>query len=204
MDYAGWNRVLSERFPNYESRERDPAWEELKQRFAIGQSVTGTVVARAPFGAWIDLGVGFPGLLEIISMADLTPATPQRYRAGEWCPVGTKVTAFVGSLGDRNHQIGLWQVRLRGNSNTNTTSVADIEGPWIDPEASSGLIERCKRYWNVPVIQLPDVMVATYLRQKIASQLMIGEAERRFASGHTDKSELYDGELAEALKSARS
>ena len=86
---------------------------------------------------------------------------------------------------------------------TSSTSVADIEGPWVDPEVSTGLIERCKRYWNVPVNQLPDQIVATYLRQEIAIKLMIEEAERRLASGTADDSELYDGELAEALKSAR-
>jgi hypothetical protein len=86
---------------------------------------------------------------------------------------------------------------------TSTSSVADIEGSWIDPEVSTDLIERCKRYWDVAMGQLPDVMVATYLRQEIATQLMIEEAERRLAGGVTDNSELYEGELADALKSAR-
>jgi hypothetical protein len=47
-------------------------------------------------------------------------------------------------------------------------------------------------------------MVATYLRQEIAVQLMIAEAERRLAIAAPDGTELYDGELAAALKSARS
>lgn len=203
MDFTGWESIISERFPNYDSRERDPAWKQIMQRFAIGQSVTGPVVARAPFGAWMDLGVGFPGLLEIISMADLTHATPERFRAGDWCPVGTTVNALVGDFLDRLHQIRLWQVRL-WQRNSDTTCVAEIEGPWIDPEAPTGLIERCKRYWDVPLYQLPDIMVATFLQQGIAFQLMIDEAERRLASGRPDRSELYDGQLAQALKSARS
>jgi hypothetical protein len=86
---------------------------------------------------------------------------------------------------------------------TDTRSVSDIEGPWTDPEASTGLIQRCKRYWNVAANQLPDLMVATYLEQEIATQLMIAEAERRLASGTNDDSELYEGQLAEALKRAR-
>lgn len=86
---------------------------------------------------------------------------------------------------------------------TTSKSVSDIEGPWVDTEVSTGLIERCKRYWDTPVNQLPDEMLATYLRQEIAIQLMIEEAERRLAGGTADGSELYDGELATALKSAR-
>ena len=63
------------------------------------------------FGAWVDLGVGFPGLLEIIYVAGLTP---ERYRAGDWCPVGTEVTAFVGGFRDDGRQVYLWQVRPAG------------------------------------------------------------------------------------------
>jgi hypothetical protein len=101
-------------FPGHRSPERAAEWEALKQRLAIGQPITGTVVARSPFGAWVDLGVGFPALLEITVMAGLTP---ERYRAGDWCPVGSEVTANVGSFRDDNRQVGLWQVPLgRGRS----------------------------------------------------------------------------------------
>ena len=79
----------------------------LKERLHVGRSVTGVVFARAPFGAWVDLGVGFPALLEIICIAGLTP---ERFRAGDWCPVGSEVTAFIGDFRDRGRQIYLWQV----------------------------------------------------------------------------------------------
>jgi hypothetical protein len=78
--------------------------------------------------------------------------------------------------------------------------VEDIEGPWVDPDFCSGLVERCKRYWKVPVTELPNEMLATYLRQKIALPLMIPEARKRMEAGIDDDSELYDGELAHALK----
>jgi hypothetical protein len=104
--YADWGETLRKRFPGYESDEFDQAWDEVKQRLVVDQSVTGIVVARAPFGAWIDLGVGFPGLLEIIRMAGLSP---ERYRAGDWCPIGSQVTAFVSGFKDRGRQIGLSQ-----------------------------------------------------------------------------------------------
>jgi hypothetical protein len=81
-------------------------------------------------------------------------------------------------------------------------SVADVAGPWVDPDFHSGLIERCKRYWSVPVTELPNGMLATYLRQRIALQIIIPEAHKRLEAGIDDDSELYDGELAEALRGA--
>jgi ribosomal protein S1 len=110
MAYGDWRRVLSERSPARDSAEVEKAWAEVKQQFAIGQSVTGVVVARAPFGAWVDLGVGFAGLLQIIFIDGLTP---ERYQGGDWCSVGSKVTAFVGGFINHGNQIGLWQVRPR-------------------------------------------------------------------------------------------
>lgn len=113
MEYDDWSRILSERFPYCDKVESSHAWTEVKQRLVIGQSVTGVVVARAHFGAWIDIGLGFPGLLEIICIAHLTP---ERYRAGDWCPIGSQITAFVGGFRDRGRQIGLWQVRPKNQS----------------------------------------------------------------------------------------
>jgi hypothetical protein len=108
MMYSDWDNKLKERFPGYGSHDRDQAWEELKRQLVVGQSVTGVIVTRAPFGAWIDLGIGFPALLEIICIDGLTP---ERYRAGDWCPIGSEVTAFVGDFTDRSHQIRLFQVK---------------------------------------------------------------------------------------------
>ena len=107
MDNANWGRLLSERFPARDPAQAKREWQALQERVAVGQSVTGTVVAKAPFGAWIDLGVGFPALLEIVCIAGLTP---ERYRADDWCPIGSEVTAFVSGFRDRGHQVYLWQV----------------------------------------------------------------------------------------------
>ena len=82
------------------------------------------------------------------------------------------------------------------------SSVADVAGPWVDTDFESELIERCKRYWNVPVNELPNEVLATYLRQRITLQLMIPEARKRLERGMNDDSEMYDGELSEALRGA--
>lgn len=79
-------------------------------------------------------------------------------------------------------------------------SAADIHGPWIDPEYQSGLVARCKRYWSVPVAELPNEILATFLRQEIALRLVIPEARKRLEAGMDDESEIYEGELANAFE----
>ena len=80
-----------------------------------------------------------------------------------------------------------------------TRSVADIVGPWVDPEFESGLIERCRRHWTSPIGTLPNGMLATFLRQRIALSAIIPEARRRVDGAIDDESEIFEGELAEAL-----
>lgn len=84
----------------------------------------------------------------------------------------------------------------------NSATVVDVEGPWVQPEFESGLIERCKRGWNTPVGELTNDLLATYLRQKIALSLLVPEARRRIADRFVDHTELYDEEVADALRYA--
>jgi hypothetical protein len=81
-------------------------------------------------------------------------------------------------------------------------SVADVEGPWIDPDFESSLIERCRRNWNIPVGNLTNYALATFIRQKKALRLVIPEARRRLAADFVDGTELYDEELAVAIAEA--
>jgi len=84
-----------------------------------------------------------------------------------------------------------------------SSTVADVEGPWADPDFDSGLIDRCRRGWNTPVAELTNELLATYLRQKIALSLVVPEAEKRIADNYVDDTEMYDEELVNALKSAK-
>ena len=84
------------------------AWSEVQLRLPIDAPVSGKVFSKAPYGAWIDIGVGFPALLLIPFIAGLTPA---RYRQGDWCPVGSQVSAFIRSFHADGGQISLWQVK---------------------------------------------------------------------------------------------
>jgi hypothetical protein len=78
-------------------------------------------------------------------------------------------------------------------------TVEDIEGAWVDSGWASGLIERCRENWAVPVMQLSNQMLATFIRQKIALSLVVPEAKRRIAEKIDDGSEFFDGELAKAI-----
>jgi hypothetical protein len=81
-------------------------------------------------------------------------------------------------------------------------TVAEVEGPWADPDWASGLIERCKRGWKTPVVELTNELLATYLRQKIALSLVLPEARKRTSANVVDDTGLYDEELADPLRSA--
>jgi hypothetical protein len=79
-------------------------------------------------------------------------------------------------------------------------SAADVSGPWVEPDSSSGLIDRCRRYWTTPISQLPNQILAMFLRQNIAVQWVAAEARRRIADGIEPDTELYEGELEAALR----
>jgi len=82
------------------------------------------------------------------------------------------------------------------------TSARDVEGEWIDPQFESGLVQHCREAWHVPFDELSDAMLATFLRQEIATEHVISEAQRRLERGSCDGSELYDGELRASLAEA--
>ncbi len=80
--------------------------------------------------------------------------------------------------------------------------VADVEGPWADPDFESSLIERCRSNWSVPVAEISNYALATFIRQRIALVLLLPEARQRIESGFTDGTELYDEELSVAVLEA--
>ncbi|WP_210462179.1 hypothetical protein [Rufibacter roseolus] len=87
----------------------EDSWNEVKKKFKIGDEVEGIVVHKAPFGDFIDLGVEFLALLEVIVVKDLTP---EKYRKGLYNPIGSKIQAYIVSFEDSNQQIRLAQNQL--------------------------------------------------------------------------------------------
>jgi hypothetical protein len=58
-------------------------------------------------------------------------------------------------------------------------TVEDVEGPGIE----SGLIDRCRWSWTIPVEQLPNGVLAMFLRRRIAVPLVAPEARKRSIEG---------------------
>jgi hypothetical protein len=82
-------------------------------------------------------------------------------------------------------------------------SIEDVEGPWVDVDFESGLVERCQRFWSTPITEVPNNGLATYLQQRVALSIVIPEAQRRIAANYDDGTEIYEGELVAALRSSQ-
>lgn len=75
-------------------------WQLLRSRWRRHQRVHGEVYAREAFGVFVDLGIIFPGLLEVI---DQHPAS----NSGPSPPVGSKVEAVVAGFIDSAREVKL-------------------------------------------------------------------------------------------------
>jgi hypothetical protein len=82
---------------------------------------------------------------------------------------------------------------------TDKISVADILGPWVEPDWDSGLIARCRGAWNKPFRDLSREELATFLRQRFAVEHLLPIARERLADGVDDGTEMFEGELQEAI-----
>ena len=80
----------------------------MRTKVGVGESVRGRVIARRPFGVFMDIGVGFPALLEVIQFED---AHERRYRFEDYPAVGDMITARVVGVTDRNREVQLTQRR---------------------------------------------------------------------------------------------
>ncbi|MCB1641492.1 MAG: hypothetical protein KDI37_07150 [Xanthomonadales bacterium] len=85
----------------------------------------------------------------------------------------------------------------------NDKCVADIEGPWVEPELNSGLIQSCRDNWSTPITQVTNHVLATFIRQNLALSIAMPEARSRLDRGYIDGSELYEDELDVAMKNAQ-
>jgi ribosomal protein S1 len=81
-------------------------WNKVKAAVPVGADVSGRVVSCQPFGVFVDLGLGFPGLLEVPEFADPTA----RSGGAEGFPaVGAPVSAWVLQHVDHSQQLRLTQ-----------------------------------------------------------------------------------------------
>jgi ribosomal protein S1 len=102
-----WPEEIREHFPNWGTAQAAVGWPEVRSTLHIDQEVRGTVIARAPFGVWLDIGVRFPALLLVPNMSG---AKTRRITFDEYPAIGESIEARVQALGDRG-EIGLTQER---------------------------------------------------------------------------------------------
>ena len=88
------------------------------------------------------------------------------------------------------------------NKHSDKLSVADILGPWVEPDWDSSLIDWCRRAWNKPLKELSREEMATLLRHRIAVEHILPIAEQRLQQAADDDTEMYEGELAAAIEYA--
>ncbi len=84
--------------------------------------------------------------------------------------------------------------------NSENVSLADLAGAWVNPGFESSLVLRCKAAWSKPLGQLTNRELATFLQQRMATENILPIAKARLESKTDDGTEIYEGELKEAVE----
>jgi hypothetical protein len=100
-----WRDDIKRHFPLWETTEALANWPDVLHKLKPGQAVTGTVIARAPFSVWLDIGVGFPALLLVVYMKG---ADTRRITFDDYPAMGERVEGWITAMGDRG-EIGVTQ-----------------------------------------------------------------------------------------------
>ena len=103
-DPTEWGAKLRARFPDLQQSAE--LWERVKLQLAPGEEREGEVIARAPFGVWVDLGLGVPALQEVAEFED---AGTRRYALEDYPAEGSKLVARITCFRDEGFQIYLSQ-----------------------------------------------------------------------------------------------
>ena len=93
-----WGEDIRARFPDWGTDAALARWPAVKAGLAVGQAVRGEVIARAPFGVWVDIAAEHPALLLVPEMSG---ARERPIRFEEYPALGAVVEARVIALGDR-------------------------------------------------------------------------------------------------------
>ena len=100
-----WEDDIRARFPDWGTDGATARWPETRSRLSIGQEVNEEVIARTPFGVWVDIGVGHPAGLLVPEMAAIDD---RPIRFDDYPAIGTSLNATIVALGD-NAEISLSQ-----------------------------------------------------------------------------------------------
>jgi ribosomal protein S1 len=104
-----WTTDLRARFPDWLTPTALERWPENKIRLNVGQMIRGVVVARAPFGVWLDVDAGHPARLLVHDMAG---GQTKPVRFADYPELGATVVVKVIFLDDRRAEIYVSQRQL--------------------------------------------------------------------------------------------
>jgi len=82
---------IRKRFPEWPGRAME-RWPAEKKKLAIGQEVTGEVIADMSSGIWLDIGLSFPALLHFFNREDTSEGPP---RMSDNPAVGTTIDCRI-------------------------------------------------------------------------------------------------------------
>ena len=83
---------IRRRFPDWNTDEGLKRWPAEKEKLAVGQAVTGEVIADMSSGIWLDIGLSFPALLHFFNREDTSEGPP---RMSDNPAVGTTVDCRI-------------------------------------------------------------------------------------------------------------
>lgn len=107
----GWGDDLRACYPDWGTDAALARWPEVRERLRVGQHVRGPVIARAPFGVWLDVDAGHPALLLV---PEMRVAGERRITFEDYPAIGEALEARIIALGEHG-EIGLTQ-RLQADA----------------------------------------------------------------------------------------
>ena len=95
-------------------------WQNIAEKYGVGQIVKGKIVRLAPFGAFVELELGIDALIHISQLSDKRIGTPS-----EVVKVGEEVTAKVTDVDIEKHKISL-SIRELNKENEKVESETEL------------------------------------------------------------------------------
>ena len=95
-------------------------WQNIAEKYGVGQIVKGKIVRLAPFGAFVELEPGIDALIHISQLSDKRIGTPS-----EVVKVGEEVTAKVTDIEIEKHKISL-SIRELNKENEKVESETEL------------------------------------------------------------------------------
>ena len=100
-----WEEDIKKVFPDWLTEKGINEFKSSNIELEINQYVKGKVIARAEFGVWVDIGVGYPALLLVVNFANRN-AKAENFIG--YPTIGEIVEAKINALGPKA-EIGLTQ-----------------------------------------------------------------------------------------------